>query len=301
MGHKLRLVGLATLAVLASAGLAVGGASGAQAHPGQPGSVFDLDQVSWASLRDRTSAQFGADLANMRDQGFMPVDVDSEGSANGARHAGVYQRNTDDREWAVQFDLTSAAYGMAWSSFASLGLRLVDFETYVINDVRLFTGYWVENVEGYGWTSSRNMTLADFINFSNNSRDAGRMLIDIDVYETGAGLRYAAASVRNDDGLDWRVDVGLSAVGYNTLLGNVNPEMRPLAAMSYQSGGVQRYAVILVENANGRDHAEEQDLTSAAFGLVWSAYADAGFRLVGFDRYSTAAGVRYIGIWRQND
>lgn len=58
---------------------------------------------------------------------------------------------------------------------------------------------------------------------------------------------------------------------------------------------------VFVSNPNGRDWAAHHDLTAATYAQVWSAYADAGFRLVGFERYDTAAGVRYLGIWRQND
>jgi hypothetical protein len=76
--------------------------------------------------------------------------------------------------------------------------------------------------------------------------------------------------------------------------------MRPLVATSVLTANGQRYSIILVENANGRDKAERHDLTSANFSLVWSAFSSAGFRHVGFDRYDTANGVRYLGIWREN-
>lgn len=302
MGIRRRAAVLAALMVLASGGLAVAGEPAAQAHPGQPGNVFDRNSVSWQSLRDRTPAQFDADLTSRRKDGFIPVDIDADASGGSYRLAAVYQRNTDNRDWAVLHGLTDAAYTQAWGNFASLGLRLADFETYLLDGVRYYNGLWVENVEGYSWSSRRNMDLNAYIDYVNGVRSAGRMLIDLDVYQTAGGsLRYAAASVHNADGLDWIANTGLSVNSFNTLIANTSDTMRPLVATSLETGAGQRYAVILVENANGRDWAERHDLTSADFGLVWGAFAGAGFRLVGYDRYETAAGVRYLGIWRQND
>jgi hypothetical protein len=300
MGPRLRATALAALTVVMTGTLALTGLP-AQAHPGQPGDVFDPDSVSWWTLRDRTPAQFDADINTAHDNDRIPVDIDADTSGASVRLAGVYQRNLDNRDWVVLHGLTNAMYSNAWTNLADSGFRLADFETYLLDGTRFYNGLWVENVEGYGWTSSRNMDVGDYLNFINNARNAGRMLIDIDAWETGAGTRYAAISVTNDDNLDWAVHISLTENNYSTIIDNTAATMRPLVGTSVTTAAGQRYSIILVENANGRDKAERHDLTSANFGLVWSAFASAGFRHVGFDRYDTAAGVRYLGIWRQND
>jgi hypothetical protein len=299
MRHPLRATALAALTVAITGALMATGAP-AMAHPGPPDASFDPNSVAWWTLRDQTPAQFDTTIANAHDNDRIPVDIDADASGASYRMAGVFQRNLDDRGWIVLHGLTNAQYSNAWTNLANDGYRLADFETFVLDDTRFYNGLWVENVEGYGWTSSRNMDVGDYITFVNNARNAGRMLIDIDAYETGAGTRYAAISVDNADDLDWIVNISLSELGYSTLISNTSDTHRPLVGTSVLTAAGQRYSVILVENVNGRDKAERHDLTSANFSLVWGAFASAGFRNVGFDRYDTAAGVRYLGIWREN-
>ena len=43
-----------------------------------------------------------------------------------------------------------------------------------------------------------------------------------------------------------------------------------------------------------------RDLNLKGWQNYWHYYKDLGYRLVGFDRYETAAGTRYAGVWRQN-
>jgi hypothetical protein len=299
MGYRLRAAALAALTV-AMAGVLAATGMPASAHPGPPDASFDPDSVGWWTFRDRTPAQFDAVIAAAHDNDRIPVDIDADASGASYRLTAVLQSNLDNRDWVVLHGLTDAQYGNAWTNLANAGFRLADFETFVLDNRRFFNGLWVENVDGYAWTSQRGMDVGDYITFVNNARNAGRMLIDIDAYETGAGIRYAAISVRNDDNLDWIVNINLTEVGYSGLIAGTSGTHRPLVGTSVLTAGGQRYAIILVENVNGRDKAERHDLTSADFGLVWSAFASADFRHVGFDRYDTAAGVRYLGIWREN-
>lgn len=290
--------------LLSALTLAAGAFAGApaQAHPGPPEDVFDPDVVSWVSTRDRTPSDFNESLSGNRAAGRIPVDIDADASGSSYRLAAVYQRNLDDRDWQVLHGLTESAYSQAWSNAAANGMRLVDYETYVLDGVRYHNGLWIQNVEGYSWTSQRNMTFDQWQDYQSGQRGAGRLIVDFDHYETGSGARYAAVAVGNGDDVDWSVSTGLSTTGLGTVTtNNSNLGRRPLVAESVLTGGVQRYAGIFVTNSNDRDWAMEHDLTASEYALVWSAYGDAGFRLVGFERYDTADGVRYLGIWRQND
>jgi CubicO group peptidase (beta-lactamase class C family) len=62
----------------------------------------------------------------------------------------------------------------------------------------------------------------------------------------------------------------------------------------------QRYAAVFLEN-NGRGGAEVRDLTAQGFANWWHRYADLGYRLVAYNKYDTASGVRHAGMWRQNE
>ncbi len=43
------------------------------------------------------------------------------------------------------------------------------------------------------------------------------------------------------------------------------------------------------------------ELTELAYANFWRQYRDEGFRLIDFERYNTASGPRYAGIWVEND
>ena len=43
------------------------------------------------------------------------------------------------------------------------------------------------------------------------------------------------------------------------------------------------------------------DRTELGFANLWRQYRDEGYRLVDFERYNTPTGVRYAGIWVEND
>lgn len=303
-GGRRKRAGRAVAGVLTAVALTAGTLAGppAQAHPGPPSDLFDPDSTSWVSVRDSAPASFSDSLAANRAAGRIPVDIDADAAGTSYRLAAVYQRNFDGRDWQVLHGLTESAYSQAWSNAAANGMRLVDYETYVLDGVRYHNGLWIENVESYAWTSQRNMTLDQWQAYQTAQRDAGRLIVDFDHWESGGASRYAAIAVRNADALSWSVATGLSTAGLASTVDFYDSlGRRPLVVESALTGAGQRYAGVFVSNPNGRDWAMEHDLTGAEYSLVWSAYADAGFRLVGFERYDTAAGVRYLGIWRQND
>lgn len=187
----------ATAAVVATGAMLLAGSTTASAHPGMPSAVFDQDSVGWASVRDRTSAQFAADFASWRDKGYLVVDIDIEVQGGQQRIGAVFQQNTDGRAWRSLRNLTDAQFKTEWQKAKGEGKRLVDQETYVLGGTRYYAGVWVQNVEHLGWASYRNLTSAQFSEKFRQQKADGRMPVDVDSYNTGAGMRYAAAWVDN--------------------------------------------------------------------------------------------------------
>jgi CubicO group peptidase (beta-lactamase class C family) len=76
---------------------------------------------------------------------------------------------------------------------------------------------------------------------------------------------------------------------------------RVLTTESVKLAAGQSHTGIWVFNTNGRGWFERRDLTAQNFGNWWHRYADMGYRLVAFNKYDTAGGVRFSGVWRQNE
>lgn len=286
--------GLATLTVTAPV---------ATGHPGLPSAVFDPNSVSWASIRDVPSGpQFDGDLATRKSQGFIPVDIDIEAFANQYRAGAVFQRNPDNRDWKVVRDLTGTQFHDEWERAIRAGMRLVDQESYLLGSLRRYAGLFIENVEHFKWSSQRDMTDGQAHDYYLEQRRT-RMPIDVDSYGVGASTtpQFALIWVDNVESLDWRLHRHLTSAEFSAKFdAYYRAGFRMLAMDSMQTSAGQRYAGIWVENRNGRGWAERRDLSAQGFSNWWHRYKDEGYRLVAYDRYQTASGFRYAGIWRQN-
>jgi CubicO group peptidase (beta-lactamase class C family) len=296
-----RRLASAFLAALATAGTVsvAGVTTQATAVPGVPSAAFDPNSVGWYSYRDQSSSAFGATFTAKSAAGYLPVDLDIE-TAGGYRVGSVWQKNLDGRAWKEKRNLTSAQFSSEWNSAVAAGMRLVEQETYVVNGTRLYAGIWVKNTEGYAWASHRGQTNSQFVASFNARRDAGLMPVDYDEYATSDGLRYNTAWVKAPAGTSWKLYRGLTSAGYGTKFAELDNDYRVLAFDSLRYGGTQRYAGIWVENTNNRRWAARRDMSAKYFDNYWHLYNDQGYRLVGYNRYQTAAGTRYAGIWRQN-
>src|SRR6185503_8067095 len=113
------------------------------------------------------------------------------------------------------------------------------------------------------------------------------------------GVRYALIWLDNPGGLAWRMHLDLSAGVFATTFDDYADDgYRVLMVDSATRGAAgQRYAGIWYFNSNGRDWRERRDLTSAQYATWWDTYARDGFRLITYERYETAAGPRYVGVW----
>ncbi|MGH3648098.1 MAG: serine hydrolase [Micromonosporaceae bacterium] len=290
----------AVAGIVAAAAVAPLLAAPVQAHPGLPSAVFDPASVSWASIRDYSSASYGSALTSYQSKGFLPVDIEIT-TDGGYRAGAAFQKNLDGREWRVRRDLTSAQYSDAWADAKADGLRVADQESYLLNGTRRWAGLWVKNTESYTWASYRGLSDTALYDKAIAQRDAGRMPVDIDTYLVNGAARHDVVFVRNAEGLKWQLRVNLTSSGFSQDFSTYsNAGYRMLGFDSYQASSGQRYDGLWVENANGRQWRERRDLTASQYTNWWHRYADEGFRVIGSYRYQTANGTRYAMILRQN-
>ncbi|REF00622.1 serine hydrolase [Thermomonospora umbrina] len=295
--------------VVASAiGLAVGlslGVVPAQAVPGVPSAVFDPNSVRAALYRDELSGDFGlwngpGRLFDRRtEQNLMVVDLDIESNGTVYRVGSVWQENIDGRTWKLERDLDDMAFAAAAASAQAANLRMVDQESYLVGGQRRYAGVWVENREGLNWEARRDMDRPALDAFTAAKR-AAHLPIDIDQYMTSAGVRWSAVWVENTENLTWHLEPDMSSADVSARFTEYAAfRMLGLNSTPTATNG-QRYAGIWVANRNGRGSYMFRDMTSKRFSETWNRMVDEGFRIVAFDRYETAAGTRYAGVWRQD-
>ena len=293
-----RTLKLTVAAIAAAASLAMAGT--AAATPAVPTAVFDPSTTGWYSYRNLTSAQFAARFdALKRDNLVIDLEVDV---IDGAYRVGaVFRANPDGRGWASLRNLTSAEFHERWEHYRDRGFRLVDQETYVHKGARLYAGVWIENRENLGWASYRGVTSAEFSERFAHYRDRGYLPVDVEVDRFGSGFRYAAVWVENRESLAWRLRRGLTSAQYADAFGAYADDgLRSLDVEPVQTAAGRRYAGIWIENRSGRGWYAYRDLTATQYRNRWNRLSDQGYRLDGYEKYDTASGPRYAGIWRQN-
>jgi CubicO group peptidase (beta-lactamase class C family) len=263
-----------------------------------PATVFDPDETSWSSVRNMSSAAFSAHFSAMKDD-YLLIDIEVDEIDGQERVGAVWQWNSDNRGWAEWRNLTHEQFSAKWSEYADAGYRLIDQEAYLLDGSRYYAGIWIENKEGYGWASFRNLTTEQFSEKFNEYKN-DYIIIDVEAYPTGDGLRYAMVWVRNAANLDWVEWRNLTSEQFAEKFDQYQADYRVWDIESYQANGVQYYAGIWIENSNGRGWAEYRDMSATGFRNRWYRLRDLGYRLVDYEIYPSASGYRYAGVWRQN-
>jgi CubicO group peptidase (beta-lactamase class C family) len=284
----------ATLAMWLSV-LSIVAAANAQAGP-----ITDERDVPWVSLRDLTNARYVEAFERYR-SGYRLIDVDAYPDNGELRYSMIWQRNTDGRRWASRRGMTSSEYHQWWERYRDEGLRPHDVEGYRTSSGLRFAGIWVENSEGVGWSSRRNLTSDEYGDYVREQRAAGRRPVDLELYETGAGRRIAAIFYDNPTGTAWAALRGMPRQRYQQEADErAASGFRILDFESYRTSSGQRYAAIWERSPAQHAWTVRSDRSERAFANLWRQYRDEGYRIVDFERYPTADGDRYAGVWIEN-
>jgi CubicO group peptidase (beta-lactamase class C family) len=167
--------------------------------------VDNVENLRWASTRDRTSAQFSEQFAQFRDEGLMPIDVDAYDTANGLRYGSAWVENTEDLRWTLRRDMTEAQWKQYYEQYRDEGMRVLTVESYRVGDQQRYAAIWVENRDGRGWYVYRDMDATGFRNRWNRMNDMGFRLDDYEKYDTANGPRYAGVWRQNGDRFDFEL------------------------------------------------------------------------------------------------
>lgn len=264
--------------------------------------INDEMNLDWASHRDLSNARYVELFQHYSGLGYMLIDMDAYPSGGSIRYAMTWRENTDGRGWGAYRNMTSQEYSQRWEEFRDAGYRPLDVEAYTTSDGLRFAGIWVQNVEGIGWASQRGMTNQEYTTFFNNQRDAGRRPIDVEVYMTSQGLRYAAIWYQNPSGNNWSHYWGMDRDTYQQRVDELGAEgLWLIDYEAYDTPSGIRYAGIWETRPQGRAYRLRTNRTELDFANLWRQHRDEGFRLVDFERTETPQGPRYGGVWVENN
>lgn len=287
--HRLLRAGLTCLALLFTASGTV-----------QAGIVKDEKNLGWYSHRDLTSAQFSDYFATYSRQNLMMIDVDGYTIDGKLRYSMVWQDNTDKRGWYEHRDMSSDQYHAKWVELKDKGFRPLDLDSYSAGGKTYWAGIWVQNIEGWGWLSKRNLTSAEHGQLFDDMSRRGYRIVDIEVNNTSSGLRYSSIWYENVDGRPWVQLRDMTREQYQNNLDDLSKKgFRVVDFESYQTQKTQLYAAIW-EQKPGFAWQVRTDRSEQEFTNLWYQYADEGYRLIDFERYETAKGPRYGGVWAEN-
>ncbi|MEO1043504.1 MAG: serine hydrolase [Pseudomonadota bacterium] len=260
----------------------------------------DEKGIKWVSSRDLTSAEFASRFERYSREGYMMIDIDAYPASGGTRYSMVWRENTDGRGWAEHRGLTSEGYSQRWRQYRDQGYRPLDIETWGTGSRRRWAGIWVENRENLRWASNRGLTHEAYgAQFAQRSQD-GFKLVDMEAYRTSEGMRYAAIWVENRDNRPWAQLRNMTRLRYQQEVDSRSA--RGFSVVDYEAYDTPsglRYAAIW-ERKPGFAWQVRTNLTKNRFANLWRSYLDQGYRLIDFERYNTASGPRYGGIWVEN-
>ncbi len=251
--------------------------------------------------RDLTSAQFSAEYQNLSGKNYLMTDFDAYSTADGTRYSMLWQKNTDSRAWAILRDMDSATIATEIATRRNQGFRLVDVEAYPLNGAIRWGAIWVKNNENYLTIVQRSQTSADFSQNYQTNTNAGYRLVDFSAYNTANGVRYNGLWQKNADGRQWIVLRDMSRQQYQNNMDAYYSQGFDLVDFeAYDSPYGTSYAGIW-EKRSTLSSAVKSDRDAQAFTNLFYEQADKGYRLVDFERYVTDDGVRYAGVWQENN
>lgn len=220
-------------------------------------------------------------------------------------YADLWERRPSRRTtWSRNTGMTAALLDQAIQAARTGNTRPTDIEGFLdtSNSTTFFSAVWENNLEGIDWKLEYDLTGqaygTAFQNYSNN----GYRLVDMEAYSTAAGLRYAAIWWASCDDANWKQVRDMDRAAYDARLAAESAQgFRVIDFESYGTSSGQRYAAIWQRIPAGRGWAVRTDRTFRWFLNYHREYSDLGMRLIDFESYDTPNGVRYAGVWAENE
>lgn len=205
-------------------------------------------------------------------------------------HLGIWRSGTENQSYET---LPSwSEFAKIWESKVKDGYRLIDFETYEIDNQRIFTGLWEEVSSGsalYRYTSFNS-----FKNKWTELKNDGYRLIDVEVYGSGNSLRYVGVWHRGNDNHEL-----LQFNSYGELASawdDFNDKgYRLIDAETFVTNNNRKYVGVWREGSG--NNALFQYDTWNEFTDKWDELADLNYRLIDVETFVSSNKRYYLGVW----
>jgi murein DD-endopeptidase MepM/ murein hydrolase activator NlpD len=209
-----------------------------------------------------------------------------------AQHSyiGVFRNGNDGHYLWV--GSTWSSFNAKWQQLSGQGLRLVDFDTDVVNGQRRYTGVWRAGSDAhYLWVG---VTWSSFVAKWQELSGKGLRLIDLETYVDGGVRRYAGVWRAGTDGhYLW---VGVSWQDFLNKWEELSKNgLRLIDFEAYQDGGTFRYAGVFRAGSDGH---YLWVATWANFVQKWTELSAAGLRLIDIETYVSGSTRLYAGVFR---
>lgn len=263
----------------------------------------DPTSTGWYFRYGLTSNGYNSAWTSYKNQGYVPIDIETDRIGNNTRYAGVWQKNEDGRGWVSYRNLTSNNFHSKWEEYKNKRYRPIDQDTVVINGSVRYSLVMVENKEGVKWISNRNLTSAQFSQKFNQYKGE-YMPIDVDAVEINGNMRYSIIWMENKANTGWVELRDMTPATYGQRFQQYRSQGYRVADLDcYRSGGNLRYAAIWEKNKPGRAWAARRGMSAKGLSNWWKKYFDQGMRVIDIEvcPARSGGGVRYAAVWRENN
>ncbi|HEX5132360.1 MAG TPA: serine hydrolase [Candidatus Krumholzibacteria bacterium] len=257
--------------------------------------------IAWKFGYGLSDATYHARWEEYKNEGYLPIQTEMDNG--GAIYSGIWQKNTDGRGWASWRRLTSHQFHQYWDEYRLKGYRPIDQSSEVIGGTLLYSLIMVENKEGLGWISRRNLTTqqfsTEFAQYSPNYKP-----IDIDAIEFGGTMYYSIIWVENRSRQGWIELRDMTPEVYGEKFDEYAAKGYRVADIEcYARGNDLTYAAIWEINPPGRAWAALRQMSAADLRNNWHKYADQGLRVIDIEVCPaiSGSGNQYSAVWREND
>ena len=262
---------------------------------------YDPESVAWKFRYGLSDAAYSAAWEEYKEDGYLPIDIEMDKA--GSTYSGVWQKNTDGRDWVSWRRLSDEQFHAKWDEYRNKGYLPIDQDAEVIGGKLQYSLIMVENKEGLKWISNRNLTSEQFsANFAANK---GKYKpIDIDAIEVGGTMRYSIIWIEDKSNQAWVELRDMTPDTYGEKFEEYHKKGYRVADLDcYQRNGNLTYAAIWEKNTPGRAWAALRQMSAQALANNWKKYADQGMRVIDIEICPAKSGgaTEYAAVWRQND
>jgi hypothetical protein len=247
----------------------------------------------------------GTRFASSGAGGTVPIELERLRLNNiqqGYAYLWDYRSSRRGNTWEMQANLTPTLLDQTITQQQGAGNRPSDLEAHGTATGIDYGVIWEPNPEGLDWLVRKDLDPQAFASAVQNAANNGYRLIDIEVAQDATGPRFIGLWYQSCDNANWKSEVDVDRAAYQA---RVDAEaalgFSVIDFESYHTPAGQRYAAIFQRRTPGRAWAVHSDLTLKWFLNYHNEAVDLGMRLIDFESYATANGLRYAGVWAEND